>query len=207
MAVIFNSNISVSAPLNLDAKYGVWSGADINTAKANALAGVPSGVRAIGMTVGLYVGGNTTEYWFKSGITNSDLVEKTSGTTVSSGNLITVSGTGAINFTGGTNTLGNIVVRNSSGNNFGFQSTDGANAGLTIFGDLVADSAVISLLGTGSSRFKMGDTDTLQFSTDSFNPNGIFAFFQAEDYGNSNNFSFVTTFTKEPSFNVLLTIL
>jgi len=191
MAINLNSNISILAPFNLDAKYGVWSGADINTAKTNALNSIPSIYRAIGMTVGLFVGGNTTEYWFKSGTTNADLVEKTSGSTVSSGNLITVSGSGAINFTGGTNTGGNIVVRNSSGNNFGFQSSDGANGGLTIFGDLVGDSAVLTLLGTGASRFKMGDTDTLQFSSDSFISNGVFAYFQAEDYGNSNNFSFI----------------
>lgn len=192
MAVIFNSNINVLAPYNLDAKYGVWSGANLATAKANALAGVPSIYRAIGMTVGLYFGGTTTEYWFQNGIADGDLVQKTSGgTTVSGGNLISVSSGGQVNFSGGANTGGNIIVQNTSGNNFSFRSNDGVNAGLTVLGDSINSKAIIALDGTGTASVQLKSSSEFTFTSDAFNPNESFAYFTPQDFGNNNKWDFL----------------
>jgi hypothetical protein len=157
MAINLNSNISILAPFNLDAKYGVWSGADLATSKASALAGIPSIYRAIGMTVGLYFGGTTTEYWFKDGTADGDLVQKTSGgSTVSSGNLITLESGGEINFTGGTNTE-EIIVENSALHPFIFTADDDVDA-LTFYGDVVADNVKI-----GFQANRVGDGGGVNF--------------------------------------------
>jgi hypothetical protein len=173
MAVIFNSNISVLAPLNTDAKYGVWSGADINIAKANALAGVASGVRAIGMTVGLYVGGNTTEYWFQSGTTNADLVEKTSGSTVSSGNLITVAIGGQIDFTGGTNTQ-EVIIENTNEFPFIFTADDDVD-NLTFQGNANNGNIRLSFntFDVGQVYFNFGTSPQVDFTSNTPNSGSV----------------------------------
>lgn len=57
----------------LDERYGPY------TSVSAALSALTSGYRCIGLTVGVKTDGGITEYWFKSGITDDDLVIKTDG--------------------------------------------------------------------------------------------------------------------------------
>jgi hypothetical protein len=173
MAINLNSNISILAPFNLDAKYGVWSGADIATAKTNALNGIPSIYRAIGLTVGLFVGGNTTEYWFKSGTADVDLVEKTSGSTISSGNLITVASGGQIDFTGGTNTQ-EVIVENSSAFPFIFTADDDVD-NLTFQGNANNGNIRLSFntFDVGQVYFNFGTSPQVDFTSTTANSGSV----------------------------------
>jgi hypothetical protein len=68
MAIGLNDNIFTNAPKPSDDRYGPFS------TLATAIASVQSSVRYIGLTVG--VGSPVAEYWFKNGITDSDLIAK-----------------------------------------------------------------------------------------------------------------------------------
>jgi hypothetical protein len=57
---------------SIDNRYGPW------ITCAGALSGT-SGTRCLGLTVGIIESGAVVEYWFKTGITNTDLVVKTMG--------------------------------------------------------------------------------------------------------------------------------
>lgn len=59
---------------NLDYDYGPY------TSLSDALTNLPAKLRTIGKTVGIITGGIISEYWFKSGINDTDLVAKNSGT-------------------------------------------------------------------------------------------------------------------------------
>ena len=61
--------IVVSSP-NVDSMYGPYSSVSVANADVNILA------RAKGKTVGVLINGGVVEYWWKSGITDSDLVLK-----------------------------------------------------------------------------------------------------------------------------------
>ena len=63
----------VNAHANNDELYGTY------TSIAEALSAVKPALRKIGRTVGVIESGSVVEYWFKSGIADSDLVVKTSG--------------------------------------------------------------------------------------------------------------------------------
>jgi hypothetical protein len=75
------STFNLSAPIylvdpyaNVDSRYGPWS--SINDANNN----ININVRRIGLTVGVSaVGVGVTEYWYKNGIQNTDLILKTAG--------------------------------------------------------------------------------------------------------------------------------
>lgn len=58
---------------NIDELYGVYNSV------AEALTGVPLVLRQKGRTVGVLVGGSVVEYWFKDGVTDTDLVLKGGG--------------------------------------------------------------------------------------------------------------------------------
>lgn len=60
----------VNPTSNIDELYGPY------TSVANALSGVPVVLRQLGRTVGIIEGGVIQEYWFKNGITDSDLILK-----------------------------------------------------------------------------------------------------------------------------------
>jgi hypothetical protein len=68
MAIGLNDNIFTNAPKPSDDRYGPFA------TLAAAIAGVPSSVRYIGLTVG--VGSPVAEYWFKNGLSNADLIAK-----------------------------------------------------------------------------------------------------------------------------------
>ena len=78
MAILINDNYSLSANKPFDARY-----LNIDTPWVDVpavLAGIPT-YRYIGLTVNV----NGVEYWWKNGITNTDLVIKTAGGTITGG--------------------------------------------------------------------------------------------------------------------------
>jgi len=95
MAINLSDNININAPKIADKRYGPWS--SVNDANTN----VPSPQRAQGLTVGILSGSGIVEYWYYSGITDTDLVFKTGGGTGESGTSGT-SGTSGIDGTSGT---------------------------------------------------------------------------------------------------------
>jgi len=66
-----SSGIVLGAPKPLDVKYGPFS----STAEANSL--VSNSLRYKGLTVGILESGIAVEYWYREGITDSDLILKT----------------------------------------------------------------------------------------------------------------------------------
>jgi hypothetical protein len=65
-----SAGIVVGSNTAVDAKYGPY--ADVATAKSE----IGSTLRYKGLTVGILVGGAVVEYWWKDGITDSDLISK-----------------------------------------------------------------------------------------------------------------------------------
>lgn len=87
----------VNPAANIDATYGPY----VDVAAANAA--IIEGLREKGRTVAILVAGSAVEYWWKDGVTDLDLVEKSSGSalTVTDGD-ITVTETSQIAFKGAT---------------------------------------------------------------------------------------------------------
>ena len=79
MAINLSDNILAKTTAPADAKYGPYSGADIAAAKALAVSYLDASYRYKGLTVGLEVGGEIFEYWFKKGITDAHLIQKLGG--------------------------------------------------------------------------------------------------------------------------------
>jgi hypothetical protein len=65
-----SAGIVVGSNTSVDAKYGPY--ADVATAKSE----IGSTLRYKGLTVGILVSGAVVEYWWKDGITDSDLISK-----------------------------------------------------------------------------------------------------------------------------------
>jgi hypothetical protein len=70
MSINLNDNLIVQAPKATDERYGPY------TSTAQALAAINPIVRYQGLTIGVEAGGSVTEYWFKDGISDFDLVVK-----------------------------------------------------------------------------------------------------------------------------------
>jgi hypothetical protein len=66
-------NFNLNKPAHLDARVGPW--ASVEDAKAN----VPFDKREIGLTLVVDDGSGAVEYWFKEGLTNGDLIAKSTG--------------------------------------------------------------------------------------------------------------------------------
>lgn len=77
MAIILNDNLQNNSPKSLDNKY-LKNGLTIYTDAADANASIPSAYRSRGLTVLINVGGVPTEYWYRDGVANGDLIVKTS---------------------------------------------------------------------------------------------------------------------------------
>ena len=74
MGIIINDNLTTFSPKPLDSRFGPYS----STTFANT--SVITANRYIGLTVGILTGvTDIVEYWYLSGITDLDLVLKTSG--------------------------------------------------------------------------------------------------------------------------------
>jgi hypothetical protein len=82
MAINLSDNILAQTTKPADAKYGPFSASSLATAKADALSLNIANFRYKGLTVGLVDTSNSPayvqEWWFKDGILDADLVEKTS---------------------------------------------------------------------------------------------------------------------------------
>lgn len=125
--------LSQVATANADSQYGPYD------SLSAALTAVESPTRAIGKTVGIMVDGSVVEYWFKSGITDSDLVLKT----VSSGNTTSTVTTSTetitwLNSTYPNATVGDHVVNTSTGALYIKYSSTGW---IKLAGTILTDSA------------------------------------------------------------------
>jgi len=97
MSIKLGDNIEMTGPVPNDARYLNVNVPWTSTTEVNsALLGGTGGVRYTGLTVNI----NNTEYWYKDGIADIDLVEKTSGG----------GGAGMLNWTGSTaNAIGTYI--------------------------------------------------------------------------------------------------
>jgi hypothetical protein len=73
MGIVINDNLITYSPKPLDDRYGLYN----SVALANAA--IISSVRYIGLTVGIKTVGGVDDYWYYAGITDGDLVLKSSG--------------------------------------------------------------------------------------------------------------------------------
>jgi hypothetical protein len=71
MAISLNDNLQIQAGKHIDNRYGPYG--SLSTA-VTAISGFQ---RSRGLTVGVIEAGLLKEYWFKDGVANGDLVEKT----------------------------------------------------------------------------------------------------------------------------------
>jgi hypothetical protein len=71
MAITLNDNLQIQAGKHIDNRYGPYGSLTTTLSTLSAFQ------RSMGLTVGVMEAGSVKEYWFKSGVTNSDLVEKT----------------------------------------------------------------------------------------------------------------------------------
>jgi len=83
------TSISVVNPIHLDKRYGP------HASVAAAKSAVPAAIRIKGLTVGVLTSGVVSEYWWKSGTTDGDLVAKTDGSTVATDG-VTIGGDGSV---------------------------------------------------------------------------------------------------------------
>lgn len=91
MAILLNDNLDIAAVKPTDNRYGPY--ATVSAANS-AISGTR---RYIGLTVGIVTGGTVEEYWYKSGISDPDLVTKTASTAPVDllAGLVTVDGSGS----------------------------------------------------------------------------------------------------------------
>jgi hypothetical protein len=83
MAIIINDNFAVNVGKPVDSKYLNITVPWASIAAVNS--GIPSSYRYSGLTVNIL----GTEYWYKTGILNTDLIEKKYDTLIPSGDFIT----------------------------------------------------------------------------------------------------------------------
>lgn len=76
MAISINDNLGVQANKPIDDRYGPYVGADEAAAILAANNAVPSARRFRGLVVGLNINGVISEYWYKDGVANENLVVK-----------------------------------------------------------------------------------------------------------------------------------
>jgi hypothetical protein len=74
MSIILNDNLSIQAPKAADSRFGPY----VDT--ANALTSIVTTNRFQGLVVGITIGGQVVEYWFRDGTTDSNLILKVDNT-------------------------------------------------------------------------------------------------------------------------------
>ena len=84
MAILLNDNIRIGAGLALDSRYGPYA----NTAAA--IAAIPTSTRSQGLLIGIISGGVLSEYYFKNGVADDDLILKIGALTNGTNNILTV---------------------------------------------------------------------------------------------------------------------
>ena len=157
--VSFTKQLAVVNPhANIDNLYGTYNTiSEALTATAN--------LREIGRTVAIMESGSAVEYWFKSGILDSDLVVKTPPST--GGSVTSVSGTNGVLITNPTTTpnisLGNITPTSVAATG----TVTGSNISGTNTGDNALNTSSINYTDTSVSTrvSKLGDIMTGQLKT------------------------------------------
>jgi len=174
MAIVLSDNLNVATNAPVDVKYGPYSGVDEAAAILAANTAIGSGVRYEGLTVGLIIAGaDIVEYWYQGGITNGDLVEKTSGGggdtyTLQADSKVAASvplkldaatGTDStVNFTEGTNIT---LTRNSATE----ITIDGASLTTQDEGiNIETNTNLINFVGTGVTASSTGVTGVVEVS-------------------------------------------
>ena len=100
MPILINDSINVAAVKPVDSRYGPY------VSTAAALTAIPLYKRYKGLTIGVLTDGtgDVIDYWFKAGVANNQLVEKTTGASGGGSNTITAKSTywtstpGQVNF-------------------------------------------------------------------------------------------------------------
>jgi hypothetical protein len=138
MAINLSDNININSPKILDSRYGPWS----SVSAANT--GILSLQRSVGLTVGISGATGLLEYWYANGISDSNLVLKTTS-----------------NFTGGTVTGATIYTGGLSANTISATTyynlpisglTEGPNISITG----ANGNYTVSFTGTTGSNFTGG---------------------------------------------------
>lgn len=113
------------------------------TSTTAACTAIPSAIRAKGLTVGITTIEGVVEYWFKNGITDSDLVVKSASSSSSSSNVIVTNAavtetTTYLNSTYSTAAVGDRVVDTTTGSSYLKYNSTGW---VKIAGTILTDSA------------------------------------------------------------------
>lgn len=88
MAIILNDNIKINAGKPIDTRYLSSSNtAYVSTTAVNS--GIPISERYLGLTVLVNISGTNTDYWYKTGVTNSSLIEKKYDSVLPMGDYVT----------------------------------------------------------------------------------------------------------------------
>lgn len=86
MGIILNDNIKINAGKPSESKYlSTGNTVYLSISEVTGTTGVPISERYLGLTVNI----NNTEYWFKTGVTNTDLIEKKYDSTIPIEDFIT----------------------------------------------------------------------------------------------------------------------
>jgi hypothetical protein len=98
MSILLNDSIQNNSPKPVDNKYGIFASGAFRayTSLAEANSSIPSAYRSIGLTALIDLGSGPIEYWYKSGILDSNLIPKVSPISVTTP-LTIGSGTVGIN--------------------------------------------------------------------------------------------------------------
>lgn len=71
MAIILNDNLQIQSNKNIDNRYGPYD------SLSTAVSTISGFQRSRGLTIGIIETDLLKEYWFKDGVTDNDLIEKT----------------------------------------------------------------------------------------------------------------------------------
>ena len=87
MAIILGDNIRISGPLPIDSRY--FNNLVPYTGITHVNSVIPEAERHIGLTVVVKTGSTYSEYWYRTGVTNSSLELKTRDIAIPTGSFIT----------------------------------------------------------------------------------------------------------------------
>ena len=151
MAINLSDNINYNAPKHADRRYGPWTGVTHANDNVAALQ------RVQGLTVGIVSGGTISEYWYYTGVTNSDLVLKLSGGASGAGTSGTSGSSGTSGIAGTSGSSGSSGTAGSSGTS-GSAGTSGTSASGSDI-DPVPNSGIEITTGvTGSTIYTIYNT-------------------------------------------------
>lgn len=154
MAIVLSDNIQVNAPKPVDSRYLNILVAYSSTTAANTA--IVSGVRFIGLTVNI----NSSEYWYKNGILDGDLIIKLGGGSAITGatNGLTISNNNVV--LGGT--LFSATTINGGGQTLNINVNDLNLSGTTLNMTGIVTLQSTPLSGTTTNAILVWDSGTKQ---------------------------------------------